>query len=200
MVIMKKDREITPEIYDLATKLLTTDAINEILELSKQYFIKKYEIKVKKRLHVLLEYETPTNSLNAKPLLDYAAIDLFKLSSRSRTVVETAAASIDYLCGFLLQEYKILRNDLPMGGVLNKLQSNKILDSKLINNLLIFNKIVYVPAKHDFSELSDKSHRFSVPDSICILFIVSSLTRILSSKFKQRYEGWNNNDFVGKKL
>lgn len=197
---MKKDCTISPEILDLAKKLLTNNSVNEVLELSKQYFVKSQQRKVKKRLHELLEEQTPHNSMNAKPLLDYAASDLFLLSSRSRTVVETASASIDYLCGFLLQEHGIDRNNMPMGTVLTKLEINKILESNLINNLRIFNQIVYVPAKHDYHNLSDKSHRFSAPDSICILFIVCSLTRTLSSIFTTSHEPWNNEEFVGQKL
>lgn len=197
---MKKDREISPEIFDLAKKLLTNNSIIEILDLSQRYFVKSQQMKVKRRLHELLEEQTPNNSLNAKPLLDYAAIDLFELSSRSRTVVITASASIDYLCGFLLQEHDVDRNNMAMGGVLAKLESKKILQPELIKNLQIFNQIANVPAKHNYPALSDKSHRFSAPDSICILFIVSSLTRTLSSKFTKRHEPWHNSEFIGKKL
>ena len=197
---MKKDREISPVILDLAKKLLTNNSINEILNLSKRYFEKSQQIKVKRRLYELLEYQTPNNSMNAKPLLDYAARDLFQLSSHSRTVVATAAASVDNLCGFLLQEHDIDRNDMPMGKVLKKLESNKILEHELIENLYTFNRIAFVPAKHKFPNLSDKSHRFSAPDSICILFIVSSLTRTLSSKFTEKHESWHNSEFIGKKL
>jgi len=197
---MKKDREISPEILDLAKKLLTNNSINEIFDLSKRYFEKSQQRKVKRRLHELLEEQTPNNSMNAKPLLDYAAIDLFELSSRSRTVVETASASIDHLCGFLLQEHDVNRNNMAMGGVLAKLESKKILEPELIENLQIFNQIAYVPAKHDYPTLSDKSHRFSASDSICILFIVSSLTRTLSSKFTEKHESWHNSEFIGKKL
>lgn len=197
---MKKDREISPEIFDLAKKLLTSNSINEILDLSQRYFVKSQQMKVKRRLHELLEEQTPNNSLNAKPLLDYAAIDLFELGSRSRTVVITASASIDYLCGFLLQEHDVDRNNMAMGGVLAKLRSKKILGPELIENLQIFNQIVNVPAKHNYQALSDKSHHFSAPDSICILFIVSDLTRTLSSKFTERHEPWNNSEFIRKKL
>lgn len=197
---MQKDRDISPEFLDLAKRLLSNNAIDEILELSDRYFVKSQQMKVKRRLHELLEKQTPNTSINAKPLLDYAAIDLFHLDSRSRTVVETACASVDYLCGFLLQENGIDRNDVSMGGVLKKLESNNILEPEVIENLSTLNRIAYVPAKHKFPNLSDKSHLFSVPDSICILFIVSSLTRILSPKFTEKYEPWHNSEFVGKKL
>jgi len=197
---VQKDREISPEFLDLAKRLLSNNTIDEILELSERYFVKSQQMKVKRRLHELLKKQTPNNSMNAKPLLNYAAIDLFHLDSRSRTVVETASASIDYLCGFLLQEHGIDRNNTPMGGVITKLESDNILEPELIESLQIFNRIVYVPAKHHFPDLPDKSHLFSVPDSICILFVVSSLTRTLSSMFTEKHESWHNSEFVGKKL
>jgi len=197
---MKKDREISSDLLDLAKKLLTDNSVNEMLDLSKQYFVKLQQTKVKRRLYELLEEQTPNNSMNAKPLLDYAALDISHLSSRSRSVVQTASASIDDLCGFLLLEHGVNRKNMPMGRVLTNPELKKILEPELIENLQIYNEIVNVPAKHDFRNLSDKSHRFSVPDSVCIIFIVSHLTRILSSKFTKQHELWHNSEFVGKKL
>ena len=56
----------------------------------------------------------------------------------------------------------------PLGNNLHILQ-NKIPDD-LYSNLIIYNKLAYVPAKHDFT-VKNRSHRFTCIEVIFIIFI-----------------------------
>jgi hypothetical protein len=99
------------------------------------------------------------------------------LPEETRDVVRYAGDYIDQLIKCLasekgvfgfLSEYSSLGNNIK--------RARTILDPKILDALEKYNKLIYVPAKHDFN-VGDRPHLFSNKEAVFILFITQKLAK-----------------------
>lgn len=115
-----------------------------------------------------------------RPLYYVSLLHLPRIHRQTRDIVRYLG---DYLDGLVKCTAADLLNNnfflsLSMGVNLWRLK-NKVPD-QLLNNLSRYNKIVYVPAKHDF-KVSNRPHLFTSQEAVFVCFLTVQLAEELKS-------------------
>ena len=155
--------EIDSEIMTLAEELLSVEDIQKAEELSLALTNKST------RENAIRTLKKIVGDRPKRPLY-YVNNDLNALPRWTRHTVEDIGHFIDQLVKCLAIEKMSKPNCgiKPLGTNLNMIQN--IIPYDLYSELDKYNKLLYVPAKHDFS-VKNRSHRFTCKEAVFSIFI-----------------------------
>ena len=171
-------RSIKPGVIELANKALDKKIIIEANDVIKLAFSENLDDK--KFSGKILSSLIPTNP---KRPLYYVN---FEVSHGPRMVTRHV---VHYLCAYLntllddlAKKLGGLKRFIPFGATLNKIKGK--IPSEMYQKLDEYNKIFYVPAKHNFDPYNAKDHLFSLKDAIYCCYITMKLKEEIDSMLK----------------
>jgi len=168
---------IRPEILEFTNSILTKEEIDEIEDLSNclNNGKEKHDCAVR-----ILK-----NKIGVQPKrpIFYLNFEINYLPEETRNVVRYAGDYIDQLIKHLAHQkgrFKFLSVYSSLGN--NIKRAKNAFNSKLYNALEKYNKLIYIPAKHDF-DVKDRPHLFSGKEAVAILFITKKLAEEIITLF-----------------
>ena len=171
--------DINPNIQKLAEELFDSTEWDEIQQIAKSICRSK-----KQRLLSIrrLKYIVPTRP---KRPLYYLNYELKFLPRSSRFVVENMGSYLDLLVKELRFEIegKYYKKSLGTNLVsLMKRADNNL--GPLLEKLQLFNRVAYVPAKHEYGPPNDPRHYFSCSDAVIVILSAVKLGEELKMRSK----------------
>jgi len=174
---------IRPEILEFAKSVLTNEEINEATDLSDCL-----NDKGKKHDWAVSILQSKICTQPKRPLF-YLNHELNYLPEQTRDVVRYAGDYIDQLIksfASVRRRFKFLSKYLSLGS--NIKNAKRVLKPELYEALMSYNKLIYVPAKHEF-DYKNRPHLFSGKEAVFILFITKKLANefINMNNFREKY-------------
>ena len=169
--------QVRPEIKELAKIVFDDEEIIEVLKIAKYYC---EDSKNRKNAIKLLRNIVPTRP---KRPLYYVNYEIKFLPKSSRRIVENMGSYIDLLIKELRYEIERKYYKKPLGKNIYNLKEKVSADLKdLFEKILLFNKIAYVPSKHEYRPPNNPRHYFSTIDTIIIILSAVKLGEELKKR------------------
>jgi hypothetical protein len=170
--------EIDQEILELSQKVLTNSEIAEANKIAIELTLQS------KRGHAIGTLRSIIGMRPKRPIY-YANFHLGHLPRWTRDAVTDLGDYIDQLVKYCVAEKKTgIFKPKSLGPNLEALKG--IVSEELREVLGRFNKIIYVPAKHDF-DVKNRRHRFTSKEVVFIVFLTKKLSgKIISISDRAR--------------
>ena len=161
--------QIDTHLFELCRNILVDKEITEVNKLSEDLTLTK-----RKKQAAILELKKLVGRRPKRPLYYVCDLHLRNLPRHTRDTIRYLGDYIDHLVKSLAAE----KFDNPkhetrsLGGNLRSLRGN--ISEKLHSNLTKYDKLIYVPAKHDL-RYKNRRHRFTAKEAVFICFITMKL-------------------------
>lgn len=124
-----------------------------------------------------------------RPLYYITQLFLPRLPSHTRDIMKYLGDYLDQLLKYTVREKRkgFIHFERSMGPNLHALKN--IISPELQEELLEYNKLLYVPAKHDFDVPKDRNHRFTLREVILSCFLTIKFAEEIKtiSSFARKY-------------
>jgi len=174
-VRLNTSTEVNPNIKLFAQEVFNNDEIKEINHVMFLSFSKNLEDNQSAGL--ILSSIIPTSP---KRPLYYVNFEVSHGPQMvTRYVVHYLCAYLNTLLDDLAKDIGGFKRFIPFGGILRKIKGK--INPELYDKLDKYNKLFYVPAKHNFNPYDAKDHLFSLKDAIYCCYITMKLKDAIES-------------------
>jgi|SRR3989344_581777 len=163
---------VAPEIGTLSRRILSKKELGGADSTSLML------INPSKRLWAIEKLKKMMGYVPKRPIY-YLTDNLEYLPDCTREIAKYASDYVDQLIKHFLPKSKNRKEseNASLGTNLKRDAIKKNVPKKLLDNLTLFNRIIYVPAKHEFPlHYEGKFHLFSPKEAVLVCFIVKKLS------------------------
>lgn len=168
---MKFAEIVSPEISNLSLAVLNSSDLGET------DYLLKHLLGSKESQNWAIEFLQNKIGTYPKRPIYYLNMHLRHLPDSTRDVIRYAGDYIDILMkDYALRYGNVLKRLFAQQSSLrtNLQNSKSTMPGELYEKLILYNRIIYTPAKHDF-KVADAPHRFSLKEAITICYITMKL-------------------------
>jgi len=175
------DLSINKNILDLSRDILSSLEINEVDVLVDQLTESRDSCD-----RAIMFLQNKIGRIPKRPLY-YLNYELTLLPDQTRDIVRYAGDYVDHLIKHYAHERtrffkKFCSHSLSLGTNIKNIK--KLLGPELYNILYRYNKLIYVPAKHDFG-VGNRPHLFSVKEAVIVCYITVNLAKKIINLSKE---------------